>query len=78
MPDVPTVAELLPGYEASSWQAIAAPKNTPNEIIETLNKEINLGLTDAKMQAQLANLGVVPMPMTPTEFGKFVADEVEK
>jgi tripartite-type tricarboxylate transporter receptor subunit TctC len=78
LPNIPTVAEFLPGYEAISWQGLAAPRSTPDEIIEKLNTEINAGLTDAKMQAQLTNLGAVPMPMTPAEFGKFITDEVEK
>ena len=78
MPNIPALAEFLPGYEASSWQGLAAPKSTPDEIIETLNKAINAGLADAKVQAELAHLGAVPMPMTPAEFGKFIADEVEK
>ncbi len=78
LPDVPTVAEFLPGYEASGWQGMAAPKNTPTEIIERLNKEINAALADAKIRAQLANLGAVPMPMTPAEFGRLIADEIEK
>jgi tripartite-type tricarboxylate transporter receptor subunit TctC len=78
LPNIPTLAEYLPGYEASSWQGLAAPKSTPDEIIERLNKEINAGLTDTKIQAQLTNLGAVPMPMTPAEFRNFIADEVEK
>jgi tripartite-type tricarboxylate transporter receptor subunit TctC len=78
LPDLPTVAEFLPGYEASGWQGMVAPRNTPAEIVDTLNKEINAGLADAKVRAQLANLGAVPMPMTPTEFGKLIADEIEK
>ena len=76
--EVPTVAEFLPGYEATGWQGIGAPSGTPAEIIDKLNKEINTGLADAKMKAQIANLGVDPMPMTPTEFGKLIADEIEK
>jgi tripartite-type tricarboxylate transporter receptor subunit TctC len=78
LPNVPTVAEFLPSYEASGWQGIAAPKNTPGEIIDRLNQEINAGLADAKIKAQLANLGAVPMPMTSAEFGKLIADETEK
>jgi tripartite-type tricarboxylate transporter receptor subunit TctC len=78
LPNIPTVAEFLPGYEASGWLGLAAPRSTPYEIIVKLNAEINAGLTDAKMQAQLTNLGAVPMPMTPAEFGKFITDEVEK
>ena len=78
LPDLPTVAEFLPGYEASGWQGMVAPKSTPAEIIDRVNQEINAGLADAKIKAQLANLGAVPMPMTPTEFGKLIADEIEK
>ena len=78
LPDLPTVGEFLPGYEASGWQGIGAPKSTPDAIVEKLNKAINAGLADAKMKAQLANLGAIPMPMTPAEFGKLIADETEK
>jgi tripartite-type tricarboxylate transporter receptor subunit TctC len=78
LPDVPALAEFLPGYEASSWQGLAGPKGVPDAIVDTLNKEINSGLTDAKLRGQLANLGAEPMPMAPTEFGKLIADEVEK
>jgi tripartite-type tricarboxylate transporter receptor subunit TctC len=78
LPDIPTVGEFLPGYEASSWQGLAAPRGTPDEIVRKLSTAINAGLADAKMQTQLANLGAVPMPMSPAEFGKFIADEVEK
>lgn len=78
LPNIPTVAEFLPGYEASSWLGLSAPRSTPDGIIEKLNIEINAGLADAKMQEQLTNLGAVPMPMTPADFGKFITDEVEK
>jgi tripartite-type tricarboxylate transporter receptor subunit TctC len=78
LPDIPTVGEFVPGYEASAWYGVGTPKNTPAEIIERLNKEINAGLADPKMKAQLAELGIVPMPMAPAEFGKFVAAETEK
>jgi tripartite-type tricarboxylate transporter receptor subunit TctC len=78
LPNIPTVAEFLPGYEASGWQGIAAPKGTPGDIIDRLNKEINAGLADAKLRAQLASLGAAPMPMTPTEFGRLATDEIEK
>jgi tripartite-type tricarboxylate transporter receptor subunit TctC len=78
LPDVPTVAEFLPGYEATGWQGIGAPSGTPAEIIDRLNKEINARLADAKMKAQIANLGPDPMPMTPTEFGRLIADKIEK
>jgi tripartite-type tricarboxylate transporter receptor subunit TctC len=63
---------------ADTWTGIGAPKNTPAEIVERLNKEINGGLVDSKMKARIADLGAVPMPMTPAEFGKFITDETEK
>jgi tripartite-type tricarboxylate transporter receptor subunit TctC len=78
LPDIPTVAEFVPGYEASGWYGIGVPKNTPIEIIDRLNKEINAALADPKIKARLADIGAVPMPMTPAEFGKFIADETEK
>jgi tripartite-type tricarboxylate transporter receptor subunit TctC len=78
LPDVPTVAEFVPGYEASGWSGLSAPKNTPAEIIAKLNQEIGAGLADAKLQARLADLGAVPMAMTPADFGKLIADETEK
>jgi tripartite-type tricarboxylate transporter receptor subunit TctC len=78
LPGIPALAEFLPGYEASSWQGLTAPKGTPDDIVVALNKTVNAGLADAKMQAKLANLGAAPMPMTPAEFGKFVAAEVDK
>jgi tripartite-type tricarboxylate transporter receptor subunit TctC len=76
--DIPAAGEFLPGYEASAWQGVGAPKNTPTEIIEMLNKQINAGLADAQMKASFADLGAVPMPMTPDAFGQFIADEAEK
>jgi len=78
LPDIPTVGDSVPGYEASAWQGIGAPKNTPAEIVDKLNKEINAGLADSKMKARFADLGAVPIPMTPAEFGKFIAEETEK
>jgi tripartite-type tricarboxylate transporter receptor subunit TctC len=78
LPDVPTVSEFLPGYEASTWTGIGAPKSTSTEIVGRLNKEINTGLADPMMKARLDELGMVPMPMTPAEFGNFVANETEK
>jgi tripartite-type tricarboxylate transporter receptor subunit TctC len=78
LPDLPTVGEFLPGFEASTWGGVGAPKNTPAEIIERLNKEINAGLANPGLRARLAELGSDPMPMTPAEFGKFIADEIEK
>jgi tripartite-type tricarboxylate transporter receptor subunit TctC len=64
--------------EFDTWTGIGATKNTPAEIVERLNKEINGGLVDSKMKARIADLGAVPMPMTPAEFGKFITDETEK
>ena len=78
LPDIPTMSEFVPGYEASGWFGLGAPKNTPAEIIDTLNREINAGLADPTMKARIADLGGSPMPMTPTDFGKFIADETEK
>ena len=78
LPDIPTVGEFVPGYEASAWQGIGAPKNTPAEIIDRLNKEINAGLADPKLKAQLADLGGTVLVGSPADFGKFVADETEK
>jgi tripartite-type tricarboxylate transporter receptor subunit TctC len=78
LPDVPTVAEFVPGFEASSWYGVGVPRNTPAEIIEKLNKEINAGLADPKMKARFADLGGIPMPMSPAEFGKLIADETDK
>ena len=78
LPDIATVAEFVPGYEARVWQGIGAPKATPAEIVEKLNREINLGLADPSMKARLADLGGAPLPGSPTDFGKFLADETEK
>jgi tripartite-type tricarboxylate transporter receptor subunit TctC len=78
LPDVPAVAEFVPGYEAIAWQGFGAPRNTPAGIIEKLNAEINAALADAKIKASLADIGVVPMPMTPAAFGKFIAGETAK
>jgi len=76
--DVPTVAEFLPGFEASSWYGVGAPKATPAEIVEKLNKEMNAGLADPKIKARLADLGGAALPGSPADFGKLVADETEK
>ena len=78
LPGIPTVAEFLPGYEASGWFGIGAPKNTPVEIIEKLNREINAGLAEPKMKARLADLGGTPLFGSPADFGKLIADETEK
>ncbi len=68
----------MPGYETSSWSGIGAPKNTPTEIIDKLSEEINAALADPKIKARLADLGSVPMPMSPANFGKLIAESVEK
>jgi tripartite-type tricarboxylate transporter receptor subunit TctC len=78
LPDLPTVGDVLGGYQASQWYALGAPKATPAEIIATLNKEILAAQADPKLKTRLADLGGEPMPMTPAEFGKLVADETEK
>jgi tripartite-type tricarboxylate transporter receptor subunit TctC len=78
LPDVPTVADTVPGYEASAWFGIGAPKNTPQEIIAKLNKAVNDALADPKMKAKLADLGGLPMPGSPADFGKVMADETAK
>jgi len=78
LPDVPTVGEFVPGYEVSSWQGIGAPRKTPAEIIEKLNREINVALADPKIKAQLADLGNAVIPGSPADFGRLIADETEK
>ena len=78
LPDIPAVGDFVPGYEASSWHGVGVPKNTPTEIVEKLNKEINAGLANPTLQARIAHLGGVPIPMTPSDFGKLVVDETEK
>jgi tripartite-type tricarboxylate transporter receptor subunit TctC len=78
LPEIPTVGEFLPGYDASAWYGVGVPKKTPVEIVEKLNREINAALADPKLKARFADLGAEPMTMTPVEFAKFVADETEK
>jgi tripartite-type tricarboxylate transporter receptor subunit TctC len=78
LPDIPTVAEFVPGYEASSWFGIGAPKATPAEIIDKLNKEISACLADPNMKAQLADLGGTVLAGSPADFGKLIVDETEK
>jgi tripartite-type tricarboxylate transporter receptor subunit TctC len=78
LPDIPTVGEFLPGYEASAWYGVGAPKATPAEIVEKLNKEINAALADANMKARLADLGGTVLPGSPADFGKLIAEETEK
>jgi tripartite-type tricarboxylate transporter receptor subunit TctC len=78
LPDTPTVAEFVPGYEASTWFGLGTPRKTVAEIVHKLNKETNACLGDPQLVARFADLGSVPMPLTPAEFGKFIADETEK
>lgn len=78
LPDLPTVVDFLPGYEASVWFGVGAPKNTPSEIIDKLNTEINAALSDPKLKARLADLSGKVLPGSSTDFGKLIADETEK
>jgi tripartite-type tricarboxylate transporter receptor subunit TctC len=78
LPDVPTVAEFVPGYEASFWTGIAAPKGTPAEIIDKVNKAVNAGFADPDVKARLDEWGATALRGTPADFAKFVADETEK
>src|SRR5215472_4019223 len=78
LPDVPALAEFVPGYEATAWFGIGAPKNVPAEIVEKLNREINAGLADPKLKEQLVGLGGAPMAMSPGEFAAFIAAETDK
>ena len=77
-PDIPTIGETVPGFESAQWYGVGAPAGTPAAIIATLNKEINAALADPKMKERIDQLGGVPLPMSPAEFGKFVASETEK
>jgi tripartite-type tricarboxylate transporter receptor subunit TctC len=77
-PDVPCISEFLPGYDASVYYGICAPKNTPAEVVERLNKEINAGLVDPQLKAKLSDLGSMPLPGSPADFGKFLANETAK
>jgi tripartite-type tricarboxylate transporter receptor subunit TctC len=78
LPDIPTVADFVPGYEASTFYGVSAPKNTPPEIVDKLNKEIYSALADPKIMARLADLGGKVLPGSPADFGKVIADETEK
>jgi tripartite-type tricarboxylate transporter receptor subunit TctC len=78
LPDIPTVGEFVPGYEGTGWQGIVAPKHTPPEIVEILNREVNAALADPGFKARLADLGAEPFSNSPTEFGKFIVDYTEK
>jgi tripartite-type tricarboxylate transporter receptor subunit TctC len=76
--DIPTVGDFVPGYEASSWQGVGAPENTPAEIIDKLNRVINSVVADPKMKARLAELGGTPLAGSPADFGKLISNETEK
>jgi tripartite-type tricarboxylate transporter receptor subunit TctC len=78
LPDLPTVADFVAGYEASTWNGMCAPKNTPAEIVDRLNREINTGLADARLKARLAEMGAWALPGSPADCGKLIADEIEK
>jgi tripartite-type tricarboxylate transporter receptor subunit TctC len=78
LPEVPTLGEFVAGYEASGWTGLGAPKGTPAEIVEMLNREINAGLTDPRIEARFAELGAPPLPLSPADFGRLVAEETEK
>jgi tripartite-type tricarboxylate transporter receptor subunit TctC len=78
LPDIPTVAEFVPGYEASGWLGVGAPRNTPTEIIDRLNREINAGLADPKLAARLTDLGSTVLAGSPADFGKLIVEETEK
>ena len=78
LPGIPTMGEFVPGYEASQWYGIGAPKATPAEIVDKLNKEVNAALDDPKMKARLADLGGTPLPGSPVQFGMLIAEETEK
>ena len=78
LPDIPVVADFVPGYDASAWYGIGAPKSTPAEIVDKLNAEINAGLADAKLKARLTELGSVIFAGSPSDFGKHLTEETEK
>src|SRR5262245_10261095 len=77
LPDIPTVGEFLPGYEASGWSGFGSPKDTPTEVIDKLNREINTALADLKTKAQLADLGATPLVGSPADFGRLIAEETD-
>jgi len=78
LPDVPAITDIVPGYEASTWNGVGAPRGTPLEIVETLNRAINAGLGDPKIKARIADLGSVPLPLTPKEFGELLANDTDR
>ena len=78
LPDVAAMPDFVPGYEASAWVGLGAPRNTPAEIVDKLNREINAGLADHSFKTRLADMGFTVLPGSPTEFGRLIADETEK
>jgi tripartite-type tricarboxylate transporter receptor subunit TctC len=78
LPDIPTVGDFVPGYEGTGWQGIGAPRNTPAEIIDKLNKEINAGLADPRMKARIADFGYTVFASSPADFSTFIAAYTEK
>jgi tripartite-type tricarboxylate transporter receptor subunit TctC len=78
LPDLPTVGEFVPGFEVRTWYGLGAPRNTPADVIDRLNREVNAILTDPKAQARLADLGGILLPGSPDAFGKLIADDTEK
>jgi tripartite-type tricarboxylate transporter receptor subunit TctC len=78
IPDIPTIGEIVPGYEAVVWYGIVAPRATPSPIVDSLNRALNSALADTRLRTRLAELGGAAMPTTPAEFGKLLADETEK
>jgi tripartite-type tricarboxylate transporter receptor subunit TctC len=78
LPNIPTLGDSLPGYEAKNFYGVGVPKKTPTEIVEKLNKEINAALADPKLKARFADLGLTVAPGSPADFGKLIADETEK
>jgi tripartite-type tricarboxylate transporter receptor subunit TctC len=78
LPNIPTVAEVLPGYEANSWSGVTAPKGTPSEIVIKLNQEVNAAIADPKFKSRIAELGATTLPGSSADFGKLIVDEIEK
>jgi tripartite-type tricarboxylate transporter receptor subunit TctC len=78
LPDVPTVGDFVPGYEASTWYGIGVPKGTPAEIVDRLNRKVNAALSDPNIKARFADLGSTVIPGSPADFGKLIADDTEK
>ena len=78
LPNLPTVGDFLPGYDASGWRGVGAPKNTPAEIIDELNKEISVGLTDPRINVRIAELGGIALAGSPAAFGRLISDDTEK